>query len=118
MKNKFAIGVVIALILMVLFMGCIGLQKIKLVGKWEEVNGLFTVRFFRDGTLVIYTPILDSSHEVKYKLIDRDELRIDLEASILGEPFTGSEIVKISISGDELTILYGEEETYVFRKVE
>jgi hypothetical protein len=118
MKNKFAIGVVIALILMVLFMGCIGLQKIKLVGKWEEVNGLFTVRFFRDGTLTVYTPILDISREGKYKLIDRNELRIDLEASFLGEPFTSSEIVKISISGDELTIIYDEEKTYVFRKVD
>jgi len=114
MKNIFR-NLLVFITAAALFVSCS--TKSSIVGKWDAVGAdmeagayLKTLEFFEDGTITVTWPGLDTAgkrsfvEEVgKYSFVE-DDRSIKLELGSLAAALIGPVIMRVSISGSELSL--------------
>ncbi len=123
MKNAMIILGVFVIIASSIMIGCrkVDGEKSKengkgkvIVGKWEEVDGTQTIKFFKEGTVVVIDKG-DPPLTGDYRFIGDSRIRMDLKG--LGE-LLGPVIAKISISMDEIVLTNPSGKIEKYRKLE
>jgi hypothetical protein len=112
MKNLIT-NLIVFISVAALFTSCS--TKSSIVGKWEEIGGeRKTMEYLKDGTISATfkhgtkSPILpdrtldgDMTFVGKYSFVESDRVKVEFSGAIGAA--TGPMIIRISISGDELT---------------
>ncbi len=82
-----------------------------ILGKWSEIGGTEKMEFFEDGTITVADGRMYMGGH--YTLVDQDRIRVDFDG--LGE-LVGPLVVRVSISGDELTWIMPDGEVSRYKK--
>lgn len=99
-QTKKHVWVLLSAVLMLVFAttACGG-PKSPIVGKWEQVNGIETWEFFKDGTVSISGGLLPTVGN--YKFIDGNRMRVEFGGLVA---LIGPQVFEVHISGDRLTL--------------
>ena len=86
--------------------------KDRVIGKWEHQDTKEVMEFFKDGTTTAYYPKPNEAQELvgTYSFVADDRVKIEYKGR---NPY----IVKVAISGDEMTLTFADGRTGSYKRV-